>query len=205
MKNKSTLFAVVLLSGMASAQVAIGKAGITTLPSPAVPGTANPSISLEFGDYTAGQGKGIIVPWVTAAANVTGAVPGTIIFDTADKIMKYKKDGNNWFSLSKNETRTVEGNANYDTTGVVNTSLQDTNNGVAIVERTDAKASIGTQKTPAVPGILVLEDDNKAMILPKVPSPHLNIINPEPGMMVYDTAAKQLAVFNGNVWSFWKP
>ncbi|WP_279195775.1 hypothetical protein [Chryseobacterium indoltheticum] len=57
----------------------------------------------------------------------------------------------------------------------------------------------------ATPGILVLEDTNKAMILPRVASPHLNIINPAPGMMVYDTTAKQLAVFNGTVWSFWKP
>ena len=53
--------------------------------------------------------------------------------------------------------------------------------------------------------ILVLEDANKAMVLPTVPNPHVNIVNPEPGMMVYDTTAKQLAVFNGTVWSFWKP
>ncbi|WP_435524785.1 hypothetical protein [Chryseobacterium indoltheticum] len=39
-----------------------------------------------------------------------------------------------------------------------------------------------------------MEDTDKAMILPKVASPHLNIINPAPGMMVYDTTAKQLAV-----------
>ena len=31
------------------------------------------------------------------------------------------------------------------------------------------------------------------------------IIKPEPGTMVYDTNAKQLAVFNGTVWTFWKP
>ena len=39
----------------------------------------------------------------------------------------------------------------------------------------------------------------------QVPSPHQNIINPEPGVMVYDATTKQLAVFNGKVWSFWKP
>ncbi|WP_262907374.1 hypothetical protein [Chryseobacterium sp. LC2016-27] len=43
------------------------------------------------------------------------------------------------------------------------------------------------------------------MILPKVASPHLNIINPSAGMMVYDTVKKQLAIYNGTVWSFWKP
>ncbi|SIQ64345.1 hypothetical protein [Chryseobacterium indoltheticum] len=70
-------------------------------------------------------------------------------------------------------------------------------------ENLDAVVRIGTPT--ATPGILVLEDTNKAMILPRVASPHLNIINPAPGMMVYDTTAKQLAVFNGTVWSFWKP
>ncbi|MBQ0152623.1 MAG: hypothetical protein KBS61_06995 [Chryseobacterium sp.] len=99
---------------------------------------------------------------------------------------------------------TVGGTPNYDTTGVVNTSLQDTYLGQATVERTDAKVGIGTSIT-STPGILVLEDSNKAMILPKVSSPHLNIKNPETGTMAYDTVSKQLAVYNGKVWSFWKP
>ena len=56
-----------------------------------------------------------------------------------------------------------------------------------------------------VEGILVLENTNQAMVLPKVASPHLNILNPTPGLMVFDTASGQLAVFNGSVWTFWKP
>ncbi len=52
---------------------------------------------------------------------------------------------------------------------------------------------------------IIEKKSNKAMILPKVASPHLNIKNPAPGMIVYDTDARQLAVFNGTVWSFWKP
>jgi hypothetical protein len=63
----------------------------------------------------------------------------------------------------------------------------------------------GDPSTDTTPGILVLADTNKAMVLPKVASPHLKIVNPSPGMMVYDTTKKQLAVFNGAVWSFWKP
>ncbi|MEY8760434.1 hypothetical protein [Chryseobacterium tongliaoense] len=43
----------------------------------------------------------------------------------------------------------------------------------AATENTSAKTTIGT--LASTPGILVLE--NKAMILPKMPSPHLNIIN----------------------------
>ncbi|MFC4163981.1 hypothetical protein ACFOWU_09965 [Epilithonimonas zeae] len=123
---------------------------------------------------------------------------GTIIYDVTDKILKYKNSATTWFNLSKNETTTVDGTANFDTTGVVNTSLQ-----TPTTEIATAKMSIGTPSS--VPGILVLEDTTKAMVLPKVPSPHLNIINPEPGTMAYDTTTKQLAIYNGKVWSFWKP
>ena len=183
MKNIIALLTF-MVSTCAFAQVAIGKSAVT-----------NTSVSLEFGDYVAGQGKGIIVPWATPRSNMQ---QGTILFDTSDKIMKYHKADGSWFNLTKNETTTVEGQANYDTTGVVNTTLQ-----ASLTDKPDAKAAIGTPTS--TPGILVLEDANKAMVLPKVPSPHLNIINPEPGMMVYDTTTKQLAVFNGKVWSFWKP
>ena len=183
MKNIIALLTLTV-STCAFAQVAIGKSAVT-----------NTSVSLEFGDYVAGQGKGIIVPWATPQTNMQ---QGTILFDTSDKIMKYHKADGSWFNLTKNETTTVEGQANYDTTGVVNTTLQ-----ASLTDKPDAKAAIGTPTS--TPGILVLEDANKAMVLPKVPSPHLNIINPEPGMMVYDTTTKQLAVFNGKVWSFWKP
>ena len=194
MKNIIALLTLTV-STCAFAQVAIGKASISNIPTTTTPNT---SISLEFGDYVAGQGKGIIVPWVTSAAAVTGAEQGTVVFDTADKIMKYRKNDGNWVALSKNEITTVDGQANYNTTGVVNTTLQ-----ASLTDNPDAKAAIGTPT--ATPGILVLEESNKAMVLPKVPSPHLNIINPEPGVMVYDTTTKQLAVFNGKVWSFWKP
>lgn len=167
---------IILFSTIAtcvSSQVAIGKPSVT-----------NSSVSLEFGDGN----KGLLLPWVTSAANVTGAVDGTIIYDTADKKVKYLKAGT-WFDLS------------VDTTGTVNTTLQDSK-----TENANAKVAIGANgATDTTPGILVLTDTDKAMILPKVASPHLNIINPSAGMLVYDTTAHQLAVFNGTVWSFWKP
>lgn len=104
------------------------------------------------------------------------------------KKVKYLKGGS-WFDLS------------VDTTGTVNTTLQDTK-----TEQSSAKVAIGANgATDTTPGILVLTDTDKAMILPKVASPHLNIINPAPGMMAYDTVKHQLAVYNGTVWSFWKP
>ena len=86
-----------------------------------------------------------------------------------------------------------------DTTGIVDTHLQDSE-----TEQNSSKVQIGgNPQTDTTPGILVLAATDKAMILPK--TTYNSIINPAPGMMIYDTSAKQLAVFNGNVWSFWKP
>lgn len=137
------------------------------------------SSSLEFGN----ENRGIILPWVTNVASVQNVVNGTLIFDLSDKKIKAYQN-NTWVDLS------------VDATGVADSSLQDTLN-----DNSTAKVTIGTPT--ATSGIFVLEDNNKAMILPKVASPHLNIISPAAGMMVYDTVKKQLAVFNGSVWSFW--
>ena len=159
-----------------SAQVAIGKATVSS-----------PAVSLEFYD-NADNTRGIILPWVTSTAAVTGAVNGTIVYNTADRKV-YVKYASGWRDLS------------VDTSGTVTTTLQD-----ALSDLDTAKVLIGGDPaTDTTPGILVLADTNKAMVLPKVASPHLNIVNPSPGMMVYDTTKKQLAVFNGTVWSFWKP
>ena len=159
-----------------SAQVAIGKTSISS-----------PAVSLEFYDNLDNT-RGIILPWVTSTAAVTGAVNGTIVYNTADRKV-YVKYASGWRDLS------------VDTSGTVTTTLQD-----ALSDLDTAKVLIGGDPaTDTTPGILVLADTNKAMVLPKVASPHLNIVKPSPGMMVYDTTKKQLAVFNGTVWSFWKP
>ena len=167
---------IIISSSLATclfSQVAIGKPSVT-----------NTSVSLEFG----AENRGLLLPWVTSATSVTGAVDGTIIYDITDKKAKYLKAGS-WFDLT------------IDTTGTVDTTLQD-----SLIEKPSAKAAIGKDAaTDTTSGILVLTDKDKAMILPKVASPHLNIINPSAGMMVYDTLAHQLVVFNGTVWSFWKP
>ena len=163
----------VLAIVVAQSQVAIGKETVS-----------NSTVSLEFGDAN----KGLLLPWVKSAPDVAGAVDGTIIYDTSDKKVKYRRN-NSWFDLS------------IDITGKVDTSLQDN-----LTENPNAKVAIGANgATDTTPGILVLTDINKAMILPKVPLPHENIINPPAGMMVYDTTSRMLAVYNGNVWTFWKP
>ncbi|WP_265429740.1 hypothetical protein [Chryseobacterium sp. YIM B08800] len=162
------------------AQVAIGKEA-----------TVNTSVSLEFGES---ENRGMVLPWVTSTGAVAGAVNGTVVYDLSDHKVKTKY-ASGWKDLSVDATgTTVDPVTLVD--GVI---IQDLH-----TEDTNAEVTIGTTQTSDT-GILILEDTDKAMILPKVASPHLNIINPAPGMMVYDTTAKQLAVFNGTVWSFWKP
>ncbi len=210
MKNIFIILALFTICSVNS-QVAIGKSSLTT----------DSGVSLEFYDGTDNV-KGIIVPWVSTVANVpvdynsgTGAgysgmqgtvSDGTLIFDLSDKKMKYRKAGN-WFDLTGDITfpLTVKDPENNDVTitqfSNIDSSVQDNKK-----EQENAKSVIGSNgAADSTVGILVLSDTDKAMILPKVASPHLNIINPSAGMMVYDTTSHQLAVFNGTLWSFWKP
>ncbi len=126
-------------------------------------------------------------------------VDGTIILDLSDKKVKYRRN-NAWSPLTGALPLTA-GATTYNTFNTIDSSLQDNKK-----EGTTAKAAIGNNgATDTTAGILVLTDSDKAMVLPKVESPHLNIKNPTPGMMAYDTTKKQLAVYNGTIWSFWKP
>ncbi|MCI3938575.1 hypothetical protein MQX03_15355 [Chryseobacterium aahli] len=161
-------------------------AAITTAKSQVAIGkttVTNSSVSLEFSDA---DKKGIILPYIEDKSAITEN--GSVIFDNTDHKVKYLKD-NSWFDLS------------VDTTGKSDIAIQQSK-----TELATAKTVIGTNgATDTTNGILVLSDVDKAMILPRVASPHLNIINPASGMMVYDTTKRQLAVYNGTVWSFWKP
>ena len=176
--KKLIIISSLLIYSWAFTQVAIGKSSISS-----------PSVSLEFGNVSgdANKQKGIILPWVTSASSVNSVVTGTFIFDTTDKKVKYYKDTDTtpiWFDLS------------VDNTGTVDTTLQS-----PITELPNSKVSIGSPTSN--PGILVLEDNNKGMILPLVDK-YSSVVNPSPGMMVYDLSNNMLCVFNGTVWSFWK-
>ncbi|MCT2561872.1 hypothetical protein [Chryseobacterium herbae] len=148
------------------------------------PTVTNASVSLEFADT---ENRGFVLPYVETKTGITSN--GTIIYDTTDHKVKYLKDSGIWTDLS------------VDNAGTADILIQ-TNK----TESMTAKSVIGSAAaTDNTPGMLVLSDTNKAMILPKVTSPHLNIIDPAPGMMAYDTVKRQLAVYNGKFWTFWKP
>ncbi|KQT16776.1 hypothetical protein ASG31_10375 [Chryseobacterium sp. Leaf404] len=204
---KKNIFTITLLTFavFSSAQVAIGKPSVT-----------NTSVSLEFGNTgsaadrsDATKQKGIILPWVSTLAAqptseytaMTATENGTMIFDLSDYKIKYKVPASvvasGWFDLTvKNKTETITGIANNQ----VDSSLQDTK-----TELTNAKAAIGTTAaTDNTEGILVLTDTNKAMVLPLVDK-YSSVIAPSAGMMVYDLSNDMLCLYNGTVWSFWKP
>ena len=175
---------IILVSNLSFAQVTIGKASPYT--------AANATVSLEFGNATGGV-RGIVLPWVTAAANVTSAVPGPIIFDSADQKVKFGT------AATANATAVTSwGDLSAGAYAPTTPNVPDTN-----TENATAKILIGgTPATDTTSGILVLGDTNKAMILPRVNS-HTDIVNPTAGMMVYVTGTQQLALYNGREWTFW--
>lgn len=144
---------------------------------------SNNSVSLEFATT---EDRGLILPYVEDKSSIT--TNGSFIYDNTDHKVKYLKGGT-WFDLS------------VDATGQALVTIQ-----LGKTEQTTARTAIGANSSSDnTPGILVLSANDKAMVLPTMQSPHLKITNPAPGMMVYDSLKKQLAVYNGTVWSFWKP
>lgn len=138
------------------------------------------STVLDF-DNVPGNTKSLILP-ATSGFSTGSLANGTFIFDVTDnKVKVYENDV--WKSLS---------DAGNSSAVVVNNSAE-TGKGVIM----------GDSTSPA-DGVLVLESQNKAMILPKIAAPHLNVKNPYPGMICYDTTSKTLAVFDGLVWNYWK-
>ncbi|MFD2034654.1 hypothetical protein ACFSKL_07640 [Belliella marina] len=131
-------------------------------------------------DFASGTTKGIILP----AVEILPATPanGTFLYDKNAQMVKMYSNGV-WINLS------------------------DEGNNSAVLPYSGAAAGTQTvigDTSTAVDGVLVLEATDKALVLPKVASPHLNVPSPYPGMICYDTDAKALAVYDGLVWSYWK-
>ena len=138
------------------------------------------STVLDFNNAL-GNTKGLILP-ATSGVAAGSLVNGTFIFDTTDnKVKVYENDA--WKPLS---------DAGSSAAIVVNTTVE-LGKGVVI-----------GQSSSTADGVLVLESRDKAMILPQISTPHLNVKNPYPGMICYDTASKTLAIFDGSVWNYWK-
>jgi len=164
-----------------------------------VPAGQKNSVLLEF---ATGQNKGIILPYVRTVPSGSGLVEGTLILDATDatkaKIKYYNgvtsaESPDGWMDLSNGNTADITTAMGIQPTSAV------------VTEESAAKVIIGTDTTSAE-GVLVLESDTKAMVLPMVNSTD-DVPDPAPGMLVYinKSGAKRLALFNGGGWTFWKP
>ncbi|MCA6065991.1 hypothetical protein JI747_002305 [Chryseobacterium sp. RG1] len=188
--KKILLILAISYSGFAFSQVIMGDAVGTA--------TNKQSVLLEF---AAGQNKGIILPYVRTVPAGSGLVEGTFILDTSDatkaKVKYYNgvvstDSPNGWVDLSSGHEADVSTQMSSQPTQTV-------------VEEPSAKVIIGSTTT-AADGVLVLESNSKALVLPIVQDTN-DIADPAPGMMVYinKTGAKRLAVYNGGGWTYWKP
>ena len=175
MKTLYITCALLFLFNIASAQVAIGKTTVN-----------GSSTLLDFDDST-GNTSGIILPAIadrnTAAS--TADNNGTFIFDISDNKVKMYENSV-WQSLS-----------------------DDAGDGTLVANHNNSTAEAGNgviigSATSSAKGVLVLEDSKKAMILPRINQPELNVKSPYPGMMCYDTESMSLAVYDGVRWNYWK-
>ncbi|MGV0978527.1 hypothetical protein [Empedobacter falsenii] len=135
-------------------------------------------------DFEESTTNGIILPAVTTVPTGLDATNngGTFAFDLTDSKVKMYENGI-WVELSDVGEKTA----------LLTNSSNEVGDGVII-----------GAETSAATGILVLESDKDAMILPKVNQPEINVKSPYPGMICYDTASKTVAIFDGKVWNYWK-
>lgn len=168
------IFIALLAVGSVQAQVAIEQNYIT-----------NPAVILEFNDQwdeveALRNAKGIVLPIVS---NLDAAsVPGTVYIDAVDNQIKVvTAAGTSLLSTAS---------AAYDFVAP-DPTVADVGEGVRIGEEDSA------------PGVLVLNDPEKAMVLPVVESV-INVRNPQPGMWVYEHRSKAMAFFNGSVWTLYQ-
>lgn len=175
--KKILLSFLLAVSSLMFSQIIIGDELGTT--------TTKTSVLLEF---SKAENRGIILPYVKSLpANPS---EGTMLLDastsTSAKIKYYKGE---WVDLTNDQDRYP-----FDMTTILGQQP-------VVEEGSNAKTIIGAATTSA-DGVLVLESTDKAMVLPTVVNID-DIVNPSPGMMVYVSSTKVLALYNGAKWSFW--
>ncbi|MDY3344677.1 hypothetical protein [Riemerella anatipestifer] len=184
MKKIIYITTVIVSSLSLKAQVNIGAGNLNG-------GSTESSVLLEFNNL---ERKGVILPWVNSVSEAnlvdnTASPNGTFVLDRDDKYVKAKIN-NTWQNL------------NYlaNNTNIIPVNTIDANK----TERVEAQVIIGSPNSSAK-GILVLESIAKAMVLPKFRNVHKSIVNPAPGMVVFDDTPgkEQICVYNGTEWSFW--
>ncbi|MDG4946923.1 hypothetical protein NMK71_10915 [Weeksellaceae bacterium KMM 9713] len=130
-------------------------------------------------DFASNTQQGIILPWITESSI---AETGSLIYSVEEKKVKFF-NGSIWQDLSVKQ-------------GEVDTTEIDG------FDEVGAGVLLGNENS-TLQGVLVLDDNSKALVLPKSNQPWLNIKNPEAGTLVYDSENKLICIFNGLEWTFW--
>ena len=173
---KKNIYSIILcsVSVFSMAQVAIEKNTVE-----------GASTLLDF-YYAPANTNGIIISAVdnkdNALGTTTSANNGTFLFDKSDNKLKMYEAGS-WRTISE----TGEASAI-----VANTSA----------EAADEQGTIIGSDTSEAKGVLVLESSDKALYLPRVFKPAINVKSPYPGMMCYDYYSHSIAIFDGKVWNY---
>jgi hypothetical protein len=144
---------------------------------------SSPSSIMEFPDNDT---RGMVLPILDIANMTPNYVGGTMLLDSNSKKVKYYADNNQWVELSPNDG---------DLSKVVVSTQPD---------KEEMRTLIGNNPNVTTIGALVLDSTDKALVLPRVESPHLTMINPPAGTLVFDTKTKMLCVYNGKEWTFWE-
>ena len=167
------------------------------------------SVIFQLGDSDGiNNRKGIILPSIfTSLSGLTvdnssnNVNNGTIVFDVNDKNIKIFQEGK-WISL------TTSGSNNKIIEKFSVTNLNDLETKANLNENTESIGVIlgnGTSLQPETKGALIISGDGtQAMMLPHIFQPHINVENPHPGFICYDTEKGTLAMFNGTEWHYWK-
>lgn len=145
---------------------------------------------IEF-SYDSNNTRGIILPAVEQTPTLDPTYNnGTFLFDKKSNQVKMFENGV-WVSL------TDEGDPKAFTEEGRSSNLSREKGGGVVIGEED----LGTSR---IQGVLIFEARNKAIVLPHIEDPHLNVKSPFPGMMCFDTNSNSLAVFDGKNWSYWK-
>lgn len=142
------------------------------------------SVLIEFDDDI-NNSKGLILPTVNTLDART--VDGTILFDGQSFQFKVKQNGE-WVAMNE-----LKPNVRLNVSEI--NLYRDKEEGGII---------IGDENEVAVRGALVLASKDKAMVLPKIKTPDVKVVDPYVGMICYDTESNMLAMFDGVEWNYWE-
>ncbi|MDG4949338.1 hypothetical protein NLM59_00235 [Weeksellaceae bacterium KMM 9724] len=175
MKNIFLTITLVLGLGAMSAQVAIDREDVRG------------SAILDFPIDAENTKGGILLPRLLNTVNVANAAAGSLAYNQAKKQVEYY-NGSEWVRLS----HPYNGFAVYTNPDFAELNAE----GVAIT----TGFTIGGMETPD--SVLSLNASDKAMVLPNV-ADVTQLPSPQAGTIVYDRNSQSLAIYNGQVWSFW--